>query len=81
MATLWEDWEYSGKTVGIAGNALAILEEYNVNTVGILWEYHGNAVGMMWEYSGNAMAIIWYECGIFFGAPWEYYTNVEGILL
>ena len=61
---------------------MAILEEYNVNTVGILWEYHGNAVGMMWEYSGNAMAIIWYEYGILGGAPctirtWrEYYYSL-----
>ena len=36
---------------------MAILEEYNVNTVEILWEYYGNAVGTMWEDSGNAMAI------------------------
>ena len=47
---------------------MAILEEYNVNTVGMLREYHGNSVGMMWEYSGNAMAIIWYECGILGGS-------------
>ena len=37
---------------------MAILEEYNVNTVGILWEYYGNAVGMMsmafsGEHRGN----------------------------
>lgn len=64
LGILWQHSGRTGNTLGRlweqAGNAVAILEEYNVNTVGILWEYHGNAVGMMsmafWgEHRGNTI--------------------------
>ena len=61
---------------------MAILEEYNVNTVGILWEYHGNAVGMMsmafgGEHRGNTIrtwseyyySLIYKSMGIALGTP------------
>ena len=52
VATLWEDWEYSGKTVRIAW-------EYCGNTGGTHWEYYGNIMGKLLELRGNPMGMLW----------------------
>ena len=55
VATLWEDWEYSGKTVGIGWKCCG-------NTRGIQCEYCGNTMGISWECRWND------EYGIFWGS-------------
>ena len=60
LKTLWEDWEYSGKTVGIGwkfcGNTRGIQCEYCGNTMGISWECRWNdEYGILGEHRGNTI--------------------------
>ena len=49
--------------------------------MGISWESRVNSVGYGNTVGTLTLTILRDEGGNSVGAPWEYYTNVEGILL